>query len=308
MQVKEGVFNVQGGDVVREQHDFVGEQFTAVLARQIQRRHAAQQIDQKVARAGAGVQHRHAFGRQRCAELRLQNFFHAFAHKVDNGLRGVDDAVGVGGRRAEILKEALVDGIEEALLFGKVRDGAGRVFNREIEVVKLLQVRFAAERLGGQRGDDFFNLSGDDVAAGKLRVVEDVPKQPLGQKVLHQHFFNLARRDAGVQRRAAQVGERPKRRKEDRIVFPRLFNDLSQPVGKAWNLLAERGFGVVELFNLGRRVIEVAGQQACQRVPLGQIRLQDPLLVLVQDGPARVLKNRVAQIVPQLDFGADFGV
>ena len=39
-------------------------------------------------------------------------------HEVDDGLRGVDDAVGVGLLRVEALEEFLVDGVEEVLLFG----------------------------------------------------------------------------------------------------------------------------------------------------------------------------------------------
>ena len=54
-----GVFDVQRGDVVRQQHDLVGEQLVLVLVAQGHRGRlpdAAQEVDQEVARAGAGVQ------------------------------------------------------------------------------------------------------------------------------------------------------------------------------------------------------------------------------------------------------------
>jgi hypothetical protein len=49
-------------------------------------------------------------------------------HEVDDGLRSVDDAVGVGELGAEALEELLVDGVEEVLLFRCSPPGTRRPF------------------------------------------------------------------------------------------------------------------------------------------------------------------------------------
>ena len=85
-------------------------------------------------------------------------------------------------------------------------------------------------------------------------------------------------------------------------LFCRSSSMMDMSARQHGNLLAERGFGLMELFNLGGGVAEIAGQQAGQRVALAQVGLQDPLLVLEQDGAAGVLKDGVAEVVAELDF------
>ena len=55
-QLEIRVLDVQRGDVVRQQHDLVGEELLAVDARQVALGDAAQQVDDEVAGAGAGVE------------------------------------------------------------------------------------------------------------------------------------------------------------------------------------------------------------------------------------------------------------
>ena len=55
-----------------------------------------------------GVEDVDAFVAERATEFFLQNFFDAAHHEIDDGLRGVDDAVGVGFFRRISLEEALV--------------------------------------------------------------------------------------------------------------------------------------------------------------------------------------------------------
>ena len=70
-------------------------------------------------------------------ELVAQEVVHGAHHEVDDGLGGVDDAVGVGHLDGKALEEPLIDGIEEALLLGVIVDGGGGGFDGVIEAVQL---------------------------------------------------------------------------------------------------------------------------------------------------------------------------
>ena len=67
------------------------------------------------------------------AELGVEDFLDAADHEVDDGLRGIDDAVGVGLLGVEALEELLVDGVEEVLLFGVAGLGLGGLFDGGVE-------------------------------------------------------------------------------------------------------------------------------------------------------------------------------
>ncbi len=55
-----GMLNVEGRDVIRHEHDFIGEQLLTVDARQVAAGDASHQVDDEVAGAGAGVKDVHA--------------------------------------------------------------------------------------------------------------------------------------------------------------------------------------------------------------------------------------------------------
>ena len=75
------------------------------------------------------------------SELLAQNFFHAREHKIDDLLRGVDDAERVRAIDGETLEELLVNGVQKFLLFGKLRNGVGGVLNRFVKAIELFQER-----------------------------------------------------------------------------------------------------------------------------------------------------------------------
>ena len=98
-------------------------------------------------------------------------------HEVDERLRRIDDAVRVGHLHAEALKEPLIDGVEEVLLFVKVGDGGGGVFNRAVEMVQALAEIVAAEGAGVERGDDLFNLRAMTLRWMKSADVENLAER-----------------------------------------------------------------------------------------------------------------------------------
>ena len=89
-----GGFDVDGGDVVGEQYDFVGVDFAAVFfAQAVGGDNAAlQQAGDECACAGKGVDDVHAFVFQAALELALQNVFDAADNEINHFHGGVHDA------------------------------------------------------------------------------------------------------------------------------------------------------------------------------------------------------------------------
>lgn len=112
------MLDVHTGDVVGQQHDLVAVEFFGVLVRQGGALYLLHDAGDEVAGAGEGVEDVDAGVGEGLAELLLKELFDGADHEVDDGLRGVDDAVGVGLLGVEALEELFVDGVEEVLLLG----------------------------------------------------------------------------------------------------------------------------------------------------------------------------------------------
>ena len=107
------------------------------------------------------------------AEFFLQDFFDAAHHEVDDGLRRVDDAVGVGFFGGISLEEALVDFVEKVLLFGEAGGVFGAYLDGLVETVERAQEFVSIEGPLGQFDNDLFDFDGYYVAAGEIGVVEN---------------------------------------------------------------------------------------------------------------------------------------
>ena len=106
-----GGFDVDGGDVVGEQDDFVGVDFAFVFFRQpISRDDAAlQQAGNEGTRAGEGVENMHVFVLQAAFEFVFQDVFHAFDDEIDDFDRRVNDAEPFGHAREGVAEEFVVE-------------------------------------------------------------------------------------------------------------------------------------------------------------------------------------------------------
>ena len=73
------------------------------------------------------------------AEILFQDVFDAAHHEVHDGLRRVDDAVGVGFLGREALEEALVHGVDEVLLLAIVLGGFGGRLDGAVKAVEVFR-------------------------------------------------------------------------------------------------------------------------------------------------------------------------
>ena len=138
------VLDVHAGDVVGQQHDFVAVQFVFVFVGQVGGLDLLHDADGEVAGADEGLENVDAFVAEGAAEFFLQNFLDTAHHEVDDGLRSINDAVGVGFFRRVALEEAHMDFVEELLFLGV----SGRVFG----VAALWLYRSGRRRLGTRCG------------------------------------------------------------------------------------------------------------------------------------------------------------
>ena len=129
------MLDVHTGDVVREERDLVAMKFFGVLLRQRRAFDFLHDASDEVAGSGEGVKDVYVFVGKGLAELLLKDLFDGADHEVDDGLRGVDDAVGVGLFGVEALEELLVDGVEEVLLFRVALLGLGGPLDGGVEAV-----------------------------------------------------------------------------------------------------------------------------------------------------------------------------
>lgn len=120
------MLDVERSDVVGQEHDLIAEEIFCVFLAQGTAGETLQNIDNEIAGAGAGIKDLDAGRGQRAAKLALKGLIDAGNHEVDDLLRGVNDAVGVGLSDREPLEKALVDRVEEALALGPVADAARR--------------------------------------------------------------------------------------------------------------------------------------------------------------------------------------
>ena len=116
------MLDVHGGDVVGQQHDFVAVEFGGVFGIEFGLGNLPHDPHDEVAGAHKGVEDVHASIAQGAAELGAQEMVNGAHHEIHNGLGGVNDAVGVGHLDGKALEEALIDGVQEALLLGVVID------------------------------------------------------------------------------------------------------------------------------------------------------------------------------------------
>ena len=115
-----GMFDVEGGDVVRQQHDLVGKKLLGVHASEVTLGDAAQEVHHEIPGSRAGVKNVHARVAEFLAELFLEHPLDARTHEIDNFLRRVDDAKGISRLDRVALKEALIDGVQEVLFLAEI--------------------------------------------------------------------------------------------------------------------------------------------------------------------------------------------
>ena len=57
-------------------------------------------------------------------------------------------------------------------------------------MIQTAQKLLAAKRMGSQRRNHFLNFAGNHILGDKIGIIKNLAKNPLGQQMLNQHFFD----------------------------------------------------------------------------------------------------------------------
>ncbi len=146
MQAVECFLDIDGGDVVGEQNDFIGVQLVLVFVQQVFRRNEArlQQADEECAGAGEGVDDVDVFFAQARFELVAQDVLHAVDDEVDHFDRRVDDAQPLGHAGEGGAKELIVQFNDDLLPGLGVVHALGAVADAGVKLFELLGFLFHA--------------------------------------------------------------------------------------------------------------------------------------------------------------------
>ncbi len=217
--------DVDGGDVVRQQHNLVGVDFVAVLVRQLFRLDQAtlQQTRDEGPGPGEGVDDVHPLAAQRLAELGLQEMSDAVDDEVHDLHRRIDDTEALGHLREGIPEELVVKLDDDFLLARGAIDAFGTQFHAGIE--GLQRVRLLLQPVLLKHVKHALHGLAHGVVLGEAVVLEQGVEDRLGDQVLRQHLDDLTVRDTVV-----QVVSKLRREACERFLLPRVGRLLQDRV------------------------------------------------------------------------------
>ena len=264
--------------------------------------------------AGGRVENLHVVVGQAAPEVLLQQVVGAPDDEVHHLVGSVDHAQAVGGGGVVGLVKVFVDGLEEPLLFGPLRDFVGGPSDGGViglQVRKGLKVRFVGEesRLKGAQP------AGDIVCAvqAELRLVDHPLEDVLREDVLQEHFAHIV---AGHRRADAPLADREEVGGGGPVVgIARLgrLHGLPQAADYGRKIRLELLLGLAEFRDLRRLIVKKAEYESVQFLAVGHIHPQGFLgclapLPLEKDGSAGILKDDIFEAVAGVEFLLNLGV
>ena len=148
---------------------------------------------------------------------------------------------------------------------------------------------------------------GDHISGGELRVLKQVPHQPLGQEMLDQHLVDVGFGKIRIQRRAAERDEPGEGLAEFPILLVGLGDMLAEGLRRIGNAALELVHGAFEIALMGLVVRQEAVEEIRDLDRLGEGEPARFAAVLVEDGHLCVFKDRVTGRVAGLEFFLDLG-
>ena len=126
--------------------------------------------------------------------------------------------------------------------------------------------------------------------------------------MLDQHLPYSVVVEVRINGLAAQLGEGIKVLAECGILFVLRFEDCRDAFGQLWNLLRELGDGLFPVGYVGQLVVEEEFEDVNQLVGGFDGVVEGDAVVLIEDGVAGRLEERVGEGIALLDLGLDLVV
>ncbi len=196
-----GRLDVQIGDVIRQDRDFVGVQFFQILVLELGRLPA--EVFEQLADEGAGSRRRienlHILVDQVAAEVLLAQPVGRLDHEAHDFVGRVDDAETIRRFWVVDLVEVLVDDLEKGLFLVVAADLAGAAADRGVIGFERLQ-RLVLGVAGEEGRFELIQLVRDVVVLVIARARKHQREDFLGEDVLDQDFAHILRGQRGIDR------------------------------------------------------------------------------------------------------------
>ena len=192
-------FNVDGRNVVGQQHDFVGVNLVSIFVLKLVELDKAglQQARDERSRPGEWVQDMNAPAAKGLAEFRFQRFVDRVNDEIHHLDRGIDDPKPLGHFRESVAEELVVKLDNDSLLALGVVDAGGPDFDIGIELLKAGGFLFQIVLV--QCVQNALHCAGNRIFPGETVSLEQGFKDRSGDQVLRQHFDSFVFADAVVQ-------------------------------------------------------------------------------------------------------------
>src|ERR1700730_1939296 len=129
------MLDIEGGDVIGHQHDFVGKKLVGIEAPDILFCNTSEQIDHKISSSGTWVKDVNVWIAERLAKMGLQSMDNACGHEVHDRLRRINNSMCVGESRGIAAEELLINGVKEVLLITEVRQRSRGILDCNVKTV-----------------------------------------------------------------------------------------------------------------------------------------------------------------------------
>ena len=194
------------------------------------------------------------------------------------------------------------------LLYAEILEAAGGQLDGTVEAVQRAEKAGAVKAEADQSLDYFFQLDGDDVAAGEIGIVENRADQAFGEEVLDEHFIDGRPADVRVQGGLAEGEEVVEGGLKALVALVGGGEDFHQSLGQLGDLGLKLIDGLMEVFDFRLDVGKELIQERGQLLLVGQIKTVSLLASLIEDRLPGVFENGVGQGIAFVDLLLDFGV
>ena len=301
-----GGLDVQIGDVIRQDGDFVGVQLVEIFMLELGG--LAAKMFQQFADEGSGASGRiedvHVFVDQVFAKVFFGEPVRAVYHKAHDLVRRVHHTQAVGGLGVIDFVKVFVDDFEEGLLLAVAADLRGGGAYRGVirfQTFERLLLQASGKKFVFQR----VQFTSDVVVLVEVAVVKHLGENLFGEDVLDKHLAHIGIGEIRIDRLLRMGEELFLRFAKARVGFVLQRDHLAQGLQHGGQIGFELFHRRAKTRDLGTFKTEKKFEQFRQRLRVGHVAAQHLVAVLPQHGNRIIGKDDVVLRITLLEFFVD---